>query len=105
MKEREEHIKANHPEVYETIMANLEKLVTDPNMVIEDIKQTGTRCALLNIENSMIRLVVKLSTTKDAIGYKNSIITGQFIQKNTYRQICKKNEICGSLQKREMMLN
>ena len=81
MKEREEHIKANHPEAYEIIMANLEKLVTDPDMVIKDTKQPGTRWAILNVENSTIRVVVKLSTTKDATGYKNSIITGQLIQK------------------------
>lgn len=81
MKEREEHIKENHPEAYETIMANLEKLVTDPDMVIKDTKRAGTRWAVLNVENSTIRLVIKLSTTKDAVGYKNSIITGQLIQK------------------------
>ena len=81
MKEREEHIKENHPEAYETIMANLEKLITDPDMVIRDTKRAGTRWAILNVENSTIRLVLKLSTTKDAVGYKNSIITGQLIQK------------------------
>lgn len=81
MKEREEHIKENHPEAYETIMANLGKLITDPDMVIRDTKRAGTRWAILNVENSTIRLVIKLSTTKDAIGYKNSIITGQLIQK------------------------
>lgn len=81
MKEREEHIKENHPEAYETIMANLEKLITDPDMVIRDTKRAGTRWAILNVENSTIRLVIKLSTTKDAVGYKNSIITGQLIQK------------------------
>lgn len=81
MKEREEHIKENHPEAFETIMANLEKLVTDPDMVIKDTKRAGTRWAVLNVENSTIRLVIKLSTTKDAVGYKNSIITGQLIQK------------------------
>lgn len=81
MKEREEHIKENHPEAYETIMANLEKLITDPDMVIKDTKRAGTRWAILNVENSTIRLVLKLSTTKDAVGYKNSIITGQLIQK------------------------
>ena len=81
MKEREEHIKENHPEAYETIMANLGKLITDPDMVIKDTKRAGTRWAILNVENSTIRLVLKLSTTKDAVGYKNSIITGQLIQK------------------------
>lgn len=81
MKEREEHIKENHPEAYETIMANLEKLITDPDMVIKDTKMAGTRWAILDVENSTIRLVLKLSTTKDAVGYKNSIITGQLIQK------------------------
>ena len=81
MKEREGHIKENHPEAYETIMANLEKLITDPDMVIKDTKRAGTRWAILNVENSTIRLVLKLSTTKDAVGYKNSIITGQLIQK------------------------
>lgn len=81
MKEREEHIKENHPEAYETIMANLEKLITDPDMVIRDTKRAGTRWAILNVENSTLRLVIKLSTTKDAVGYKNSIITGQLIQK------------------------
>lgn len=81
MKEREEHIKENHPEAYETIMANLEKLITDPDMVIKDTKRAGTRWAILNVENSTVRLVLKLSTTKDAVGYKNSIITGQLIQK------------------------
>ena len=81
MKEREEHIKENHPEAYETIMDNLEKLITDPDMVIKDTKRAGTRWAILNVENSTVRLVLKLSTTKDAVGYKNSIITGQLIQK------------------------
>lgn len=81
MKEREEHIKENHPEAYDTIMASLEKLITDPDMVIKDTKRAGTRWAILNVENSTIRLVIKLSTTKDAVGYKNSIITGQLIQK------------------------
>lgn len=81
MKEREEHIRENHPEAYEIIMANLEKLVTDPDMVIKDTKRAGTRWAILNVENSTIRLVVKISTTRDAAGYKNSIITGQLIQK------------------------
>ena len=81
MKEREAHIKANHPEAYDDVMKNLTQLVVNPDIVIEDTKRPGTRCSVLNLDNSAIRLVIKLSTTTDAIGYKNSIITGQLIKK------------------------
>lgn len=79
MKEREEHIKSRHPEAYDEIMANLKELITEPDMVIEDKKKPGTRWAILDSTNSKLRIVLRLSTKADAVGYKNSIITGQYL--------------------------
>lgn len=79
MKEREEHIKERHPEAYEDIMANLSTLITSPDLVMEDTKKPGTRWAILKLSNANIRVVVRLSTTANTAGYKNSIITGQYL--------------------------
>ena len=79
MKEREEHIKERHPEAYEDIMANLNTLITSPDLVMEDTKKPGTRWAILKLSNANIRVVVRLSTTANTAGYKNSIITGQYL--------------------------
>lgn len=79
MKEREEHIKERHPEAYEDIMANLNTIITSPDLVMEDTKKPGTRWAILKLPNANIRVVVRLSTAANAAGYKNSVITGQYL--------------------------
>lgn len=79
MEERKEHIKERHPEAYEDIMANLNTIITRPDLVLEDTKKPGTRWAILKLPNANIRVVVRLSTVANAAGYKNSVITGQYL--------------------------
>lgn len=93
MKEREEHIKTSHPEAYEKIIGHISEIIAQPDIVLRDLKNDRTRWAVKKVGDDNARLVIKLSTIGTAIGYKNSVITGQIITKDRLDKYIKKGRV------------
>ena len=68
------HINERHPNVYEKIKDNLPTLIKEPDYIIQS-KRKATAIVLKDIEEKHYQAILRLHTSKDNPGYKNSIIT------------------------------
>ena len=70
-----EHIKERHEDVLETILENKKEIIENPDYIIED-RRENTGLIVKKIESSdNIQMVLRICTSKDPKGYKNSIIS------------------------------
>lgn len=70
-----EHIKERHEDVLETILENMKEIIENPDYIIED-RRENTGLIVKKIESSdNIQMVLRICTSKDPKGYKNSIIS------------------------------
>lgn len=71
-----QHIKSRHVEAYERIIRSLRDVISDPDYIIKDKhKYTGLVIKRIAIEEYHIQLVLRICTSEDTPGYKNSIIS------------------------------
>ena len=70
------HIKARHPDVYERFSNYFEEIISFPDYIIES-KKPDTAVILKEIVDNGERFqtILRLCTSKEPEGYKNSIIT------------------------------
>lgn len=89
-----EHIKERHPNDYELYFKYFKDIVEDPDYVIKDTKpNTGFLLKEFNEENKKFQLVLRLHTSKDEPGYKNSIITFLKVNEKKYNQYLRNKKI------------
>jgi len=93
--ERLKHIQERHPGDYEKYGIYMEEIVSNPNYVLEDNKNTDTIIMLKRIqqEGKNIQLVIKLSTGVDKKRNKNSVLTLWRVRNSTYKQLIKHKKI------------
>ena len=72
-----QHIKDRHPEALEKALRDMEKAIEDPDYIIRDDKHKNTGLVIKSIETEEghLQLVVRICTSDDEPGYKNSIIS------------------------------
>lgn len=71
-----QHILERHPDSYEKSMDNLKNALLDPDFIIEDKhKNTGLVIKRLKTEEGHSQIVLRICTSEDEPGYKNSIIS------------------------------
>lgn len=71
-----QHIKDRHPEVYDRVLSNIEEAIRIPDYIIRDKhKYTGLVVKQIKTENGVLQVVLRLCTSEDEQGYKNSIIS------------------------------
>ena len=94
-----DHIKNRHPNDYELFNKYFEKIVEQPDYIIEANKPfTALILKEIQIDNKKFKTVVRLATSNDTPSYKNSIITFMKIDDREWNRILKNKKI---LYKRE----
>lgn len=89
-----EHIKERHPNDYERYFKYIKNIVEEPDYIIKDDKPY-TAFLLKEFEENNVRfqLILRLHTSRDEIGYKNSIITFLKVSERKYKQYLRNKEI------------
>lgn len=89
-----DHIKNRHPNDYELFNKYLEKIVEQPDYIIEVNKPfTALILKEIQIDNKKFKTVVRLATSNDTPSYKNSIITFMKIDDREWNRILKNKKI------------
>lgn len=89
-----DHIKNRHPNGYELFNKYLEKIVEQPDYIIEANKPfTALILKEIQIDNKKFKTVVRLATSNDTPSYKNSIITFMKIDDREWNRILKNKKI------------
>lgn len=70
-----QHIKERHADAYENVVINLKDVIEEPDYIIEDKhKNTGLVIKAIKTDDNL-QIVLKICTSQDQKGYKNSIIS------------------------------
>lgn len=89
-----DHIKNRHPNDYELFNKYLERIVEQPDYIIEANKPfTALILKEIQIDNKKFKTVVRLATSNDTPSYKNSIITFMKIDDREWNRILKNKKI------------
>lgn len=89
-----EHIKERHPNDYERYFKYIKSIVENPDYIIRDTKpNTGFLLKEFLEDDKRFQLILRLQTSGDISGYKNSIITFLKISEKKYNQYLRNKEI------------
>lgn len=89
-----DHIKVRHPNDYEKYFKYIKDIVENPDYIIRDSKpNTGFLLKEFKNVEKRFQLILRLHTSKDNLGYKNSIITFLKISEKKYNQYIRNKEI------------
>jgi len=88
------HIKEHHPNDFEKYMELIPDILASPDYILEANKPY-TAFLLREFENNgkSFQLILRLKTSKDPDGYKNSIITFLKIDKKRYERYLRTKKI------------
>lgn len=96
-----EHIRERHPDISESVMAQLEKIISSPDYIIEtDMPSTANILKHLEINGKGYQLILRIKTASDPVEFQNSIITLMSVNEKRYRQYLRNRKI---LYKRESL--
>lgn len=96
--ERIDHIKQRYPEDYDLFERYGEESVTSPDLVIRNIKNTGTVFMVKKLPETNLNVVVRVVLEIDDSKLKNSVMTFYRIREKNLRKLIEKN---GLLYKKE----
>lgn len=91
--ERKQHIYEDHIKDYEVIIRNIDRVVLNPNEVLEDSKNKDTLLFIDKLNSNNLNVVVKLSTINNKKHPQNSIMTAWIIRDKNLKKLRKKNKI------------
>ena len=88
------HIKEHHPNDYERFSTYFKIVLTEPDYILRANKP-NTAMVLKEIEENgdKVKLILRLQTSIDPAGFKNSIITFQKVQDKRYNRYLRNAEI------------
>ncbi|MFR5601377.1 MAG: PBECR2 nuclease fold domain-containing protein [Lachnospiraceae bacterium] len=96
--ERVEHIKIRHSEDYALFERYGKECVTDPDLILKDIKNAGTVFMVKKLSKTNLNVVVRVVLESDDIKLKNSVMTFYRIRERNLKKLIQKN---GLLYKKE----
>lgn len=71
-----QHIMEKHPDAYEKVTSSLKNVLENPDFIIEDKhRNTGLIIKEIEVSNTFIQMVLRICTSDNETGYKNSIIS------------------------------
>ena len=89
-----EHILQRHPEVFPAVLDVLRDTLRDPDYIIEDKHpHTGLVVKRLETGSESLRVVLRICTSEDQPGYKNSVITFMTVSRKRWRQYLRNRRI------------
>lgn len=96
-----EHIRERHPDISESVIAQLQKIISSPDYIIEtDMPSTANILKHLEINGKGYQLILRIKTASDPVEFQNSIITLMSVNEKRYRQYLRNRKI---LYKRESL--
>jgi hypothetical protein len=90
--ERKNHIYDEHKKDYKLIMKNLDRIVLNPDNILEDKKRKDTLLYIGKIENDNLNIVIKLNTTNSTEHPQNSVMTAWIIRDSNVEKLMKKSK-------------
>lgn len=91
--ERKLHIKEDHANDYETIISNIDRVVLNPDEIIEDIKNEDTIMYIGKLTKNNLNVIVKLNTIDSKEHPQNSVMTAWIIRNKNLDKLREKNKI------------
>lgn len=91
--ERIGHIKQRHPEDYDLFEQYGGESVTSPDLIIKDIKNTGTVFMVKKLPETNLNVVVRVVLETDDSKLKNSVMTFYRIREKNLRKLIEKNRL------------
>lgn len=89
-----QHIKDRHPDSFKKSMDYLRETLADPDYIIEDKhKNTGLVVKRVDKESSHTQIVLRICTSADESGYKNSVISSWEISEKRLQNYLKNKRI------------
>lgn len=96
--ERILHIKERHPGDYEDIEPFLGEAIVSPDYILEDAPNTGLILKRIKEEEMRFQLVLRLHTSSDLKGRKNSIISAWKISDSRWNNYVRNKKILYKLE-------
>lgn len=88
------HIKNRHPNDYENFSSYFSDILSDPDFILESNKPNTAFILKQITENELtVQLILRLQTSQDPKGYKNSIITFLKIDIKTWNKYLRNKKI------------
>ena len=88
------HIKNRHPNDYEIFSSYFSDILSDPDFILEANKPNTAFILKQITENDLtVQLILRLQTSQDPKGYKNSIITFLKIDIKTWNKYLRNKKI------------
>ena len=91
--ERIAHIEERHPGHFEIIEPFLKLAVEKPDYILEDKKNSALILKSIKAENLTFQVILRLHTTSDVEGYKNSIISAWKISERRWKNYINNKKI------------
>ena len=88
------HIKNRHPNDYENFSSYFSDILSDPDFILEANKPNTAFILKQITENDLtVQLILRLQTSQDPKGYKNSIITFLKVDIKTWNKYLRNKKI------------
>ena len=90
------HIKDHHPGDYEKYCKYIREMLEEPDYIIEANRnpdKSGLVLKEFDVDEKRFRLLLRLQTSQDEEGFKNSIITFQYIHAREYRRLWQNKKV------------
>ena len=89
-----QHIKDRHPEAYNKVLKNIQETISTPDYIIRDKHAyTGLIIKRIQTEEGFLQIVLRLCTSVDEHGYKNSVISCWKISERRLQNYLRNKEI------------
>lgn len=91
--ERIQHIRKRHPGDYEVIEPFLPEALCAPDYILKDADKTGLLLKHIETEDIRFQMVLRVQTSTDTQGYKNSIISAWRINESRWKNYIRNKKI------------
>lgn len=91
--ERIRHIKNHHPGHFEVIEPFLKAAIEAPDYILEDAPNTGLILKSINENGLRIQMVLRIHTSADSPGFKNSVISAWKISESRWNNYLRNKKI------------
>lgn len=90
--ERKQHILEDHANDYEKIVQNIDRVVLNPNEILEDSKNKDTLFFIGKLDKNNLNVIVRLNTTNNKEHPQNSVMTAWIIRNSNLKKLREKNK-------------
>jgi len=91
--EREVHIRNHHPDDYFLFEQYAKDVITNPDIILRDVKNVGTVLMIMKLPDSNLNMVIRLAFESDDEGLMNSIMTFYRVRASNLKRLLSKNKI------------